>query len=686
MIYKFKEYKKSKILRNHLNLGGSDDKGNRIDVTSLYIEKNNKPWIGVMGEYHFSRDSRDNWYEELCKMKAGGITVVATYLFWIYHEEIEGKFDFSGDRDVRKFIMDSKRAGLDVIIRIGPWAHGECRNGGFPDWLMKKPYKLRDDNDEYLSKTRLWYEKIYEQVQGLFYKDGGNIIGVQVENELVDNAKHLLTLKKLAEEIGFIVPIYTVTGWNSKYGAKIPVDDVLPVFAAYSEASWVNSIKKLPLSPHYIFDTARNDAAVGTDIIKETDPDGWRLPYERYPFATCELGAGLQPTHHRRMIISGKDAYALSLVKLGCGNNLVGYYMYHGGINKIGKLSTLNETKASGYPNDYPILDYDYHTALTAYGETREQYRLLNMLHLFINDFGDILAPMETVDSVEKLTAEDLSSLRFCMRTDGKSGFVFVNHYQRLATIEDIHNVIIDTGIVRFPEISVCGEISFFMPFNMNLSGTVLKYATAQPICRVDHTYFFSAIDGISAEYQFDDGQNITAKAGIDSIFSINGIKIVTLKWSQAIYARKLSDKLYIGNLCDVYEMDGEISAVQNGDLSYLYWNGTGFEEKSVKRNFKEGVVEFIDIEKAPFEPKYKDELNINTKRKTIWKKIVVSSNKGFIEIPYQYDVAQIYADFELVADQFYYGESWRVPSKLLYGKECYLVMSEMKDDFYREF
>jgi len=394
MTYTFKPYEKSKILRNHLNLGGGNPFGERIDVTNIYIERGGEPWIGVMGEYHFFRDNKDNWYRELCKMKAGGVGIVATYLFWIYHEEIEGEFDFSGDLDVAKFIDDAAKAGLDVVIRIGPWVHGECRNGGFPNWLAKKPYKLRDNNDEYMAKVRIWYEKIYEQVKGKFYKDGGNIIGVQLENELTNNAEHLLALKKLAVEIGFDVPLYTVTGWNSRYGAKIPVDEVLPVFSAYADAPWAKGTHRLPLSRNYVFDKNRNDSAVGVDIIKDTDPSGWRLPYEKYPFAMCELGAGIMATHHRRPIISGMDAYAMSLVKLGSGNNLVGYYMYHGGINKIGKLTTLQESKETGYPNDYPILNYDFHTALTSYGEAREQYGLLNILHLFLQDFGEILAPM----------------------------------------------------------------------------------------------------------------------------------------------------------------------------------------------------------------------------------------------------------------------------------------------------
>lgn len=685
MTYTFKPYEKSEILRNHLNLGGENPVGERIDVTNIYIERGGKPWIGVMGEYHYSRAKRDDWYRELCKMKAGGVGIVATYLFWIYHEEIEGEFDFSGDLDVAKFIDDAAKAGLDVVIRIGPWAHGECRNGGFPDWLVKKSYKLRDNNDEYMAKVRVWYEKIYEQVKGKFYKDGGNIIGVQLENELTNNAEHLLALKKLAVEIGFDVPLYTVTGWNSRYGAKIPVDEVLPVFSAYADAPWAKGTHKLPLSHNYVFDKNRNDSAVGVDIIKDTDSSGWRLPYEKYPFAMCELGAGIMATHHRRPIITGMDAYAMSLVKLGSGNNLVGYYMYHGGINKIGKLSTLQESKETGYPNDYPILNYDFHTALTSYGEAREQYALLNILHLFLQDFGEILAPMEAVMGTENVAADNLKALRYSMRTDGKSGFVFINHYQRLAEIEDLYDVVIDTGIVKFPPVNVCGKVSFFMPFNMDLSGNMLEYATAQPLCRIDDTYFFVAIEGITPQYKFGDECIIEAKVGLDSKIKFNNIKIVTLSFDEAAYARRLRNTLYIGCGCNIYEKDGEICAIEDGSYNYFKWNGEGFEYTEVAVDFKPASVSFDEVEE-PFVPKYECQLNIGGERKRTWRKISVTGDEGFIEIPFPCDVAQIYADGELVADNFYNGEVWRVPAKLLYGKECYLVTSEMKDDFYREF
>ncbi len=670
MIYKFKEFKDEPLLINHLNMGGKNPKGEEINVTSRYFTRNGKPWIGVMGEFHFSRYSRDNWHRELAKMKAGGITIVSTYLFWIYHEEIEGKMDFGGDNDIRAFIEECKDVGLDVVIRIGPWAHGECRNGGFTDWLLKKDYKLRDNNEEYLAVVNKWYQSIYNEVKGLFYKDGGNIIAVQIENEFVDNAEHLAKLKEIAVECGFIAPIYTVTGWNSASGAKIPVDEVVPVFGGYCEAPWENHMNRLSPSPHYFFNRMRNDSAIGTDLIAKTQSDGWQLPYERYPFATCELGGGIEVTHHRRPIIKPMDIYAVSLVKLGDGNNLVGYYMYHGGTNKIGELSTFNETKATGYPNDYPILSYDFQAPLSEYGEVREQYGLLNMLHMFVNDFGEEFAPMIAVDSANSVAADDTNSLRYGMRTNGKSGFVFVNHYQRLTELADIENAVISAGNVEFPPIDVKGEVSFFMPFNMKMGDSVLEYATAQPLCKCDDTYFFAEIPNIKAEYKFSKGS----------------ANIVTVPFENAKYMRKLNGTVYIGGGCNLYEENGQIYSVEDGEYICQKWNGSEFETLTIVQSAKQSNVEITGVENAPLEPKYKEELCIGGERKLTWKKINVDGGYGFAEIDYVGDVAQIYADGELVADDYYYGKTWRVPCKLLYGKECYMVISEMKDDFYKEF
>ena len=47
----------------------------------------------VMGEVHYSRIPQTEWAEEVRKMKDGGVTVIACYVFWNHIEETEGVFD-----------------------------------------------------------------------------------------------------------------------------------------------------------------------------------------------------------------------------------------------------------------------------------------------------------------------------------------------------------------------------------------------------------------------------------------------------------------------------------------------------------------------------------------------------------------------------------------------------------------
>ena len=126
-------------------MGGRNAAGETVDANSLYFTKAGVPWIGVMGEYHYCRDDRDNWRFELDKMKAGGISIVSTYVFWIYHEEEEGIFDFSGNKDIKAFFEYARETGLEICLRLGPWVNAECRNGGFPDWLLKKACEKRSN-------------------------------------------------------------------------------------------------------------------------------------------------------------------------------------------------------------------------------------------------------------------------------------------------------------------------------------------------------------------------------------------------------------------------------------------------------------------------------------------------------------------------------------------------------------
>ena len=58
-------------------------------VNNLCFLRNNKPLLPVMAEFHFSRYDENEWELELNKIKACGVNIVSTYLFWIHHEEIK---------------------------------------------------------------------------------------------------------------------------------------------------------------------------------------------------------------------------------------------------------------------------------------------------------------------------------------------------------------------------------------------------------------------------------------------------------------------------------------------------------------------------------------------------------------------------------------------------------------------
>lgn len=507
-----------------LPLGGANPSGCEISANSCCLMLDGKPWLPVMGEFHFSRCPKENWEAELLKMKAGGITVAATYLFWIHIEEIEGQFDWSGNHDIRHFIELCANLGLYAYPRIGPWAHGECRNGGFPDWLLEKCVtQVRQDAQPYLSFVQRYYQEIANQLKGLLWKDGGPIIGIQIENELLNNPGHLLTLRGMARAAGLDVPLYTMTGWGP---AEVPPGgNLLPVFGGYPDAFWDRQVQTWSRDSrkHYFFSHLRDDNTVGADLNKREGV--FDLSYlEDYPFGTCELGGGMQIAYHRRPLILPDEIAALAQVKIGSGSNLQGYYMYHGGANALGQLSTLQESQATGYWNDLPVINYDFQAPLGQYGQVREHYHSLRLQHYFLNEFGAGLAPMPmTLPDSIPATLDDRDTLRWAVRSDGRAGFIFINNYQRIEPLPEHRDVQLQLCLpeeeLTIPPTPVAirsGEFAIW-PFNLEMNGILLKHATAQLVCRLagegnePPVYVFFAQDGIPPVFTFEAG---TQKVG----------------------------------------------------------------------------------------------------------------------------------------------------------------------------
>lgn len=492
----------------------NNPQGRAISVDSISLRRDGKPWLARMGEIHYSRYPQPEWRDALLAMKAGGLDVIASYVFWIHHEEIEGKFDFTGQRDLRTFVQTCGELDLPIIVRCGPWCHGEVRNGGLPDWILPLGKRLRTEDPQFMEKTRVLYGQIAAQLKGLLWKDGGPVIGIQLDNEYWGPAEYLLALKRLAREVGLDVPIYTRTGWPD-LTTPMPPGEMLPLYGAYAEGFWDHSLEAMPGNywRAYRFEPTRTDTAVATDHFGQRtdspDPEA-----ALYPYLTCELGGGMMCSYHRRIRIDPRDIATVALVKVGSGSNLPGYYMYHGGTNPDGALSTLNETQATDYPNDLPVKSYDFLAPLGEFGQVRPHYHLLRRLHLFLHDFGQSLSQMKAYFPRKlPIDGRDAQTLRYAVRTDGQSGFLFVNNYHRLLPMPaktDAKFDLSEAGLTSpFEPMTIPADCSFILPINLKLGEATLRYATAQLVCSVAHEgklhVVFAQIPGIEPKFVLDD-------------------------------------------------------------------------------------------------------------------------------------------------------------------------------------
>ncbi len=460
-----------------------------------HLIRDGKPWFPMMGEIHFSRCKAESWPLELAKMKAGGVTIAATYAFWIHHEETEGAYRFDGQRDLRRFVLSCRDAGLYVWLRIGPWCHGEVKNGGFPDWLLKTPWTLRSNDPDYMAAVRRWWTQLAQQTDGLWHGQGGPIIGLQIENEYghcggAGDPAHMDALLALSKELGMQPAYYSATGWG---GAVLGSGrEILPVMSAYCDAPWDHRKGPLPANVNYLFSDERNDVDVGSDFRK-----GEHLTFDPalYPYLTAELGGGMQAAWHRRPYLIPADTGAMSLCKLGSGAALLGYYMYHGGANPGYGLQESTET---GGLCRLPELTYDYRCPIREFGQMTGTLDELKLLAMFLADFGARLAVTKAViPGGSSQDAEDLTTPRWAFRTDGHRGFLFVNNHQRNRTMTDktlTLRVPTDEGDVTFRDLHMAPGAYGFYPVNFAMGDALLRSAHATPLCCLNgRTFVFYA-------------------------------------------------------------------------------------------------------------------------------------------------------------------------------------------------
>ncbi|CAH2320505.1 beta-galactosidase-1 2 isoform X1 [Pelobates cultripes] len=149
-----------------------------------------KPIMILGGSMHYFRVPHAQWKDRMLKMKACGLNTLTTYVPWNLHEPRRGKFDFSGNLNLRRFLDMADEVGLWVILRPGPYICSEWDLGGLPSWLLRdKNMQLRTTYSGFTEATEAFFDELIPKVTWHQYSRGGPIIAVQVENEYGSYAK-----------------------------------------------------------------------------------------------------------------------------------------------------------------------------------------------------------------------------------------------------------------------------------------------------------------------------------------------------------------------------------------------------------------------------------------------------------------------------------------------------------------
>ncbi|BDZ64751.1 beta-galactosidase [Agromyces mangrovi Wang et al. 2018] len=463
-------------------LANDEDARPGLELTSAGILRAGRPWIPVSGELHYSRVPRDRWEERLRLMVAGGISVVSSYVPWLHHAPDGPEASFAGNLDLAAFVDLARAQGLEVVLRIGPWVHAEMRNGGFPDWVQEASVAHRTDDPAYLALVLEWWRQLGDHLDGRCTP--ATVLGIQLENELYDQPGHLVTLKRLARECGMSAPFWTATAWG---GAELPPGEVFPLYGGYADGFWVDA--DAPWDPtfreHFFHSDVWDDPGIGADVRDgEAKPE--RSTFDTaFPPATCELGGGMATAYHRRPLPSGRDVAAVAHCKIGNGSAWQGFFMYVGGTNPR---RGLQESQATGYPNDLPQLGYDFHAPVGEAGRLGDGHAELRVQHAFLAAFADVLGQSHLPD-VRPDGVEDGETLRWAYRGGRDGGFVFVVWHQPHVPLPTYRGASFaldlgPRGVVRFPATPLdipAGTLARW-PVRLPVGGVRIEWLTASAL------------------------------------------------------------------------------------------------------------------------------------------------------------------------------------------------------------
>jgi beta-galactosidase len=158
----------------------------------------------VSGAVHYWRHDPGDWERLLDAVVELGVPMVETYVPWSVHETAPGAFDFTGSRDVERFLSLAGERGLTCIVRPGPHINAELPDFGFPARVLWDPACQAHGplgtpviqhsrsgyfacpsygSETFLAEVERWYDAVLPRLVAHQWPDGP-VVAMQADNEM----------------------------------------------------------------------------------------------------------------------------------------------------------------------------------------------------------------------------------------------------------------------------------------------------------------------------------------------------------------------------------------------------------------------------------------------------------------------------------------------------------------------
>ena len=371
----------------------------RVKVNKDGIFVDNQATVILCGSLFYYRIPHHLWEDRMRKIKRAGYNCIDVYFPWNFHELKEGEWDFTGDRDVERFLQLARQYELYVVARPGPYICGEWDGGGLPSYLYTKGIKVRDNDERFLDYVDQWFRRIVPIIAKYQLDQEGTVLVFQVENELdfykrcEDPKGYIERLREMAERYGITVPIFACVGNFDIGRATGYAEGVMPTINIYPDLA---TPKLEARSIHY-----------------------YKYMQERnYPLMVTETSR----EHHllRRMMLNG--------VKLLGPFNQVGGTCF-------GFTNAINNW---GRPLSFLTSDYNFGGLINGQGEVSEEFYEARLLSNFIHFFKEKLGQGRVVEKeIEFIGKEDVKSYPYILELhDGGYVTTATNYANELESIK----------------------------------------------------------------------------------------------------------------------------------------------------------------------------------------------------------------------------------------------------------